>query len=496
MKFRTRLWLSFLIIIFVPIILSVALLYGVYVVQNRGAETTADSNYNMLTDSVRLMSKYTADEYSSLKEKAEDDPQSVLDASYLQQLNDSLRDRFSYVVVMTQEEVVFDGSGENAEVPWDDLPAYGESGTIENSFVFIDDEYPTILRQVDVSVDDLGQFSIYLITTANATLPEVRALIGNFIVGAIAILLITALALVTWIYRGMMPEVDNLRHAAENIKEGNLEEPIKVNENSTDEFKELGYTFEEMRLHLLENTKEKLEGEKEQKQLISNIAHDLKTPITAIKGYAEGLLDGIASTPEKQEAYVKIIYSKANEMNTLINELSLYSKIDTNRIPYEFQHIPVKDYFMDCAEEIGMDLENQQIAMSYYNYVNDDVEIIADPEQLQRVIHNIIGNSVKYMGHDHGHINMRIKDVGDFIQVELEDNGKGIPAKDLPYIFDRTFRGDASRNSGTGGSGIGLSVVKKIVEDHGGKVWATSKVNVGTVVYFVLRKYKEETVDE
>ncbi len=192
--------------------------------QNRGAETSADSNYNMLTDSVRLMSKYTAEEYSSLKVKAEENPRSVVDASYLQQLNDSLRDRFSYVVVMTGEEVIFDGSGENAVVPWDDLPAYGESGSIENSFVFIDDEYPTILRQVDLTLDTTP-FSVYLITTANATLPEVRALIGNFIVGAIAILLITALALVTWIYRGMMPEVDNLRHAAENIKEGNLEEP-------------------------------------------------------------------------------------------------------------------------------------------------------------------------------------------------------------------------------------------------------------------------------
>ncbi len=491
MKFRTRLWLSFLIIIFVPIILSVGLLYGVYFMQNRGTETTADSNYNMLTDSVRLMSKYSADEYSALKELAEEDPEAVLDASYLQQLNDSLREHFSYVVVMMEDTVIFDGSGEDAEVPWDDLPAYGESGSIENSFVFIDDEYPTILRQVDLTLED-EQYCIYLITTSTTTLPEVRELIINFIIGAIAILLITALALVTWIYRGMMPEVENLRRAAENIKEGNLEEPIKVNENSTDEFKELGYTFEEMRLHLLENTKEKLEGEKEQKQLISNIAHDLKTPITAIKGYAEGLLDGIAATPEKQEAYLRTIYNKANEMNTLINELSLYSKIDTNRIPYQFQHIPVKDYFMDCAEELGMDLENQHILMSYYNYVADDVQIIADPEQLQRVIHNIVGNSVKYMGHDHGHINMRIKDVGDFVQVELEDNGKGIPAKDLPYIFDRTFRGDASRNSGTGGSGIGLSVVKKIVEDHGGKVWATSKVNVGTVVYFVLRKYEEE----
>ena len=110
---------------------------------------------------------------------------------------------------------------------------------------------------------------------------------------------------------------------------------------------------------------------------------------------------------------------------------------------------------------------------------------------MKRVINNIVGNSVKYLDKPKGLINIRIKDVGDFIQVEIEDNGRGIAARDLPYIFDRFYRGDASRNSSTGGSGIGLSIVKKIIEDHGGKIWATSKEDMGTVMYFVIRKYQE-----
>ncbi len=88
-------------------------------------------------------------------------------------------------------------------------------------------------------------------------------------------------------------------------------------------------------------------------------------------------------------------------------------------------------------------------------------------------------------------INLRVKDVGDFVQVELEDNGKGIAAKDLPNIFDRFYRTDASRNSSKGGSGIGLSIVKKIIEEHGGKIWATSREETGTTMCFVLRKYQE-----
>ena len=108
------------------------------------------------------------------------------------------------------------------------------------------------------------------------------------------------------------------------------------------------------------------------------------------------------------------------------------------------------------------------------------------------MIHNIVGNSIKYMRADHqDRISIRINDVGDFVQVEIEDNGKGIAKKDLPYIFDRFYRADASRNSAAGGSGIGLSIVKKIIEDHGGKIWATSKEDEGTVMYFVLKKYQE-----
>ena len=122
--------------------------------------------------------------------------------------------------------------------------------------------------------------------------------------------------------------------------------------------------------------------------------------------------------------------------------------------------------------------------------------LLADAEQMKRVINNIIGNSLKYLDKKKGILNIRIKDDGDFIQVIIEDNGKGIAAKDLPYIFDRFYRTDTSRNSSKGGSGIGLSIVRKIIEDHGGKIWANSKLGCGTVMYFVLRKYQEVPVNE
>ncbi len=318
---------------------------------------------------------------------------------------------------------------------------------------------------------------------------QARQIFNAIIFYMVCILVLTATILIVWVYRSIINPIRKLRNAANNIKEGNLDFTIDVKGN--DEIGELGAAFESMRQQLKDNAEEKLRDEEENRALISNIAHDLKTPITAVKGYSEGILDGVANTPEKVDKYVRTIYNKATEMDTLINELTLYSKIDTNRIPYDFAKIPVMAYFNDCIEEVGMDLESKEIALSYYNYVTEDVEIIADPEQLRRVINNIVNNSVKYMDKKRGAISFRVKDVGDFIQVEIEDNGRGISNHDLPYIFDRFFRADTSRNSATGGSGIGLSIVKKIIEDHGGKIWASSVEGQGTTMHFVLRKYEE-----
>ena len=207
-------------------------------------------------------------------------------------------------------------------------------------------------------------------------------------------------------------------------------------------------------------------------------------------------MDGVADTPEKVDKYIRTIYNKASEMDLLINELTLYSKIDTNRIPYNFDILSVNEYFNDCAEDLSVELESKNVEFGYFNYVTPDVRVIADAEQMKRVIHNIVNNSLKYMDKDKAKINLRVKDVGDFIQAEIEDNGKGIAAKDLPNIFDRFYRTDASRNSSKGGSGIGLSIVKKIIEEHGGKIWATSREHTGTTMYFVLRKYQEVPVHE
>lgn len=314
-------------------------------------------------------------------------------------------------------------------------------------------------------------------------------LLADMFIAILLILIFTGMMLTRWIRDGFVNPVNELNTAMRRIKEGSLDYVLETNIKG--EIGDLYRNYEDMRLRLKESTEENAASEKQNRELISNISHDLKTPITAIKGYVEGIMDGVADTPEKMDKYIRTIYNKANDMEHLVNELTYYSGIDNNRIPYNFHRINVADYFGDCVEEVGMDLEQRNIKFNYSNLTQPDTVVIADPEQMKKVINNIISNSVKYMDKPDGVIDIRILDEADSIRVEIEDNGKGIAQKDLGKIFERFYRTDASRNSAQGGSGIGLSIVKKIVEDHGGYIWATAKEGEGTCMHFVLRKYIE-----
>lgn len=491
MKFRNKIITSFCIILFVPLVLAAGVLFSFQRVQMKVIEQTydvQDENYGYLSNSVQLLNRFTKDIYKELRETSQTEPQKFAEHAFLEQMNTRLEGKASYLIVRKGEELYYIGKNASTAL-LTQLPDYGSADDNVNAGTYMDVGEQVLVKQIDFHFEDDAEGSAFIVTRMEEVVPEIKELAVDAIVSIIVILLFTAGMLSVWMHNSLMKPIKKLQEAAQNIKEGNLDFTIEAESN--DEIGELCKDFEEMRQRLKESTEEKMRAEQESKTLISNIAHDLKTPITAVKGYAEGILDGVADSPEKREKYLRTIYNKAVEMDTLINELTLYSKIDTNRIPYNFAKINVSEYFNDCIEEIGLDLETKNVGLAYFNYADEDTMIIADPEQLRRVINNIVGNSCKYFDKQKGLINIRIKDVGDFIQVEIEDNGRGIAARDLPYIFDRFYRADASRNSATGGSGIGLSIVKKIIEDHGGKIWATSKESIGTVMYFVIRKYQE-----
>ena len=491
MKIRTRLVIAFLTITVVPIVLIYVTAMGLVNYQMRAIQRTygISEQIDLFNGNpTQTFNRMTLEIQQEIQAAVEKDPTLFEDEAYLRELNEELKDKYSYLILRRDDRIVFSGSME-AEKLFSHLPLYDEyEGSVSGGF-YLDGEKQHLLKQVDFRYPDGAEGSLFIVTDVGNYMPEIKNMLGEMLLLGILILCFTATLLITWVYRSLLHPLHKLQEATKKIRDGDLDFTLEV--DNEDEIGMLCQDFEEMRLRLKESQEEKIQYDKESKELISNISHDLKTPITAIKGYVEGIQDGVASSPEKLDKYIRTIYTKANDMDRLIDELTFYSKIDTNKIPYNFSKINVAEYFGDCVEEVGLEMETRGIELGYFNYVDEDVVVIADAEQMKRVINNIIGNSLKYLDKKKGIINIRIKDDGDFIQVVIEDNGKGIAAKDLPYIFDRFYRTDSSRNSSKGGSGIGLSIVKKIIEDHGGRIWATSKEGIGTEMHFVLRKYQE-----
>ncbi len=488
MKFKTRLVVTFVTIILLPLVLTATAFMGIgfYIINQRQNYGLDKWDYLSLSESMESIHSETEEIYDLLLAQEKEDASKFEDMTYLRNFETEKLSKQSYLLVRKGEEIYYTGNPEGGQKILKELPKFG--GILdeeENTFYY--GEMEKLVKGIDFYFTDGTPGSLFLITRVTNLIS--RDFLQDMIIAIVVILVFTSAMLTWWIHKGVFLPVKELNVAMCKIKDGNFD--YMLNADGNGEIGELYRNYEDMRLRLKESTEEQERQEKQSRELISNISHDLKTPITAVKGYVEGIMDGVADTPEKMEKYIKTIYNKANDMDRLINELTIYSGIDNNRIPYNFHRINVADYFGDCVEEVGLDLESRNIELNYSNLVSPDTMIIADPEQMKKVINNIISNSVKYIDKPKGVIDIHILDEVDSVRIEIEDNGKGISPKDLPNIFERFYRTDASRNSSQGGSGIGLSIVKKIIEDHGGYIWATSKEGEGTCIHFVIRKYKE-----
>ena len=496
MKLFTRIKISYALLCIVPVFLICIVTYAIGSLGLNSLQKRYDlsgESMEVLINPMEIVGSLTSSIKEELREVIENEPQKMDDMEYLSQVNTELQGYSSYMIVMKEGKTIYTGKPEGEKTNVDESYLNMELENGEANF-YVPTPVPYHLTQMKFSFADGSSGRVCIVTNLSAIVPQFRGTMIQWVIVAVAILVLCGTVLTMWLYKSIIKPLALLKAATENIKEGNLNFSVKA--ETKDEIGDLCIAFEEMRKKLKEQIEISMQYERENKELISNISHDLKTPITAIKGYIEGIMDGVADTPEKMERYLKTVYTKASDMEKMIEELFLYSKLDSNSMTYSFTKVNLNDYFEDCIEEISTDLETKNFDLGFFNYADKNVVIIADPEQLKRVIINIVNNSIKYIGNKKGLINIRIREEAEFVQIEIEDNGKGIAKNELGHIFERSYRTDASRNSAQGGSGLGLSIAKKIIEEHGGRIWATSKENIGTSICFVLRKYEEHKIDE
>ena len=270
----------------------------------------------------------------------------------------------------------------------------------------------------------------------------------------------------------IMEPIDKLIDAANRVEEGNFGEPVKY--QGDEEFERLCNTFNTMQESLKEGIDQAEAYDRARTEMIAGMSHDLKTPLTSIKGYIKGLKDGVANTPQKQEQYLDIAYQKACAMEILLQKLFYYSKLETGKMPMQPLLTNLGEFLQGLVDENREDMKEKNADIEFEG-TPEKILVQIDRDQIYRVIRNIIENSLKYRSREHVNIRLSLMVRGEHVIFKLSDDGDGVPEEKLPHLFEQFYRGDETRNSKIDGDGLGLYISKRIIEQHNGWIYASNQ---------------------
>lgn len=304
-----------------------------------------------------------------------------------------------------------------------------------------------------------------------------------------AILLLSQLFTRKMAWRILRP-LDALSEGAKRIANGDLSKPVVY--TGKDEFASVCTAFNHMQEHLMQEREKNAAYERARTDLIAGISHDLRTPLTSVKGYIKGLLDGVANTPEKREQYLSISYKKACDMDVLLEKLFYISNLETGNLPLSLKREDLGSFAHRFVENMQSELEYKSIKITV-NATSVLHPVKIDTQQMYRVLLNLTENAIKYANVEALALRISVWRERGMEHLLFADNGQGVPEEHLLHLFERFWRGDEARSAKNGeGSGLGLYIVKYIVEAHGGFVAA--KNDNGLQIKISLPCGKEENL--
>jgi len=312
-------------------------------------------------------------------------------------------------------------------------------------------------------------------------------------IGILLILVVFALLinhlLTKFVFKPIRTSLNVLIEGVHEISVGNLSYRLK--HDMGNEFDAVGMSFNEMAVRLHEMVEQRKVDEKNRKELIAGISHDLRTPLTSIRTYAEGIELGMATTPEKQEKYLSTIKNKTKDLEHIINQLFLFSKLDIGEFPIRLDKKNAGNWLADFVLTVTDEYLEKGLQVELGKNV-DGACFLVDSAQLRNVLTNILENSVKYGKSPNGR--MLIESVRDSenIVITMTDNGPGVPDDDLDQLFDVFYRGDKARSNVGGGSGLGLAISAKMIERMGGTINARNADGSGLQIMIKLPIVKGE----
>ena len=314
-------------------------------------------------------------------------------------------------------------------------------------------------------------------------------LIGNY---SLALTVLALFGIITIIItgmlfmRGLLRPIKKLTEAARQIERGNLD--FAISYDKKDEFLPVFTQFDRMRVKLKDSLWQQIKDEESRVEMIANIAHDLRTPITSIQGYAQGLIDGVAKTEEKKQKYLETIMIKSHELNKMSESLSAFARVGDRKVNIDMSVVNAQEYIGAELTEMSMGLDLADV--SYEIDVSVETRINIDVMQVKRVFSNIVQNSMKYKTDDRAKLNIRSYENENYVVICFADQGTGVRESELTTIFNRFYRGDQARKDTSTGSGLGLAIAKQIILLHKGHIWARHNYPHGIKILVSFPKVK------
>jgi len=272
--------------------------------------------------------------------------------------------------------------------------------------------------------------------------------------------------------RGMTQPLRDMAEAARRMETGDYS--VRVQTRSRDEVGKLATAFDRMRGEL-----EHLEQSR--RDLVANVSHELKTPITAIRAHLENLLDGVE---QPEPATLGVMLAQVERLGRLVDQLLDLSRLESGEVPLRIEDLPLQPLVDDLISEIDVALPGRGVHL--LNHVSADLpDLSADRERVHQVLFNLVDNAVRFTPHG-GSVTVSARRRNGSVEVAVSDTGAGIPPEHLPRLFERFYRADPARGRGEGGTGIGLAIARSVVEAHGGHIRAESQPGHGSIFTFDL----------
>ncbi|WP_367566233.1 ATP-binding protein [Lacrimispora sp.] len=308
-----------------------------------------------------------------------------------------------------------------------------------------------------------------------------------FLILFFSVTILVNVGLSYWVSKSVLTPLKKLSLGTKEIKEGNLD--TMLNYHKKDEFGEVCQDFEDMRRYLKQSVEERLEYENRRKEMISGISHDLRTPLTSIGGYLDGLIDGIADTPEKRKRYLNAIKTRAKDLERLVDSLSEYNRLENGRLKYHLEYGDLKCFFEQYLALYREEAKNNGVKV-LFAAKEKRYPAYFDEYEMNRVFDNLFTNTIRYREGSKSIVEIRLKRSADqsWIEITFTDDGPGVPAESFERIFETFYRVDDARSQAGKGSGIGLAVVKEIITGHGGTVYAENCGGLSIIINLPVTK--------